>query len=147
MRRHRRARTHFELQFVRDVRAPFPGPAVQLQTRFSLREIIDYRHSWIQSRIIWRRRRAHNHFELQFVADVRALFAGLYLFNIRLVFLLEKRLTLDIQKFKVEKFDDATRSQTFWIAVCGRPRSLHWTLPVQIQTHFSPREASNYGHS
>ena len=64
-----------------------------------------HEHSTIQTRTVWRRQRARNKFELQFVAGVRAPFAGPYLLNFELIFLQEKWLTMNIQQFKLEQFD------------------------------------------
>ena len=45
-----------------------------------------HEHSTIQTRTVWRRQRARNKFELQFVAGVRAPFAEPYLLNFELIF-------------------------------------------------------------
>ena len=66
-----------------------------------------HEHSKIQTRTVWRRQRARNKFELQFVAGVRAPFAGPYLLNFELIFLQEKWLTMNIQQFKLKQFDVA----------------------------------------
>ena len=79
----------------------------ELQIHFSESEMSHYEHLKIETRTVRWGQRAHKHFELQFVADGRAPFAGPYLLNFKLIFRKEKWATWNIQQFKLEPFDES----------------------------------------